>query len=303
MATPEFDQTIKPILLTLRWCGLWPSDGHSRAYRMYGISMLVVFSFLLTLTMLIQLFGFNDFDSLTDSMYMALTEFALFIKIVNFYLRNDSMHKHVQTAKNFQLETYAEVKLFNTRMRLIHRIIVMLFISVNIAHFSSEMKTFFTPGLLLLFPASYPAGWLDGGAKYLLAYGHQSIGAFITSNLEAYTCLMLYMVAVQMEILGMRLRSFGHDIVDSSNRGQSDAKRRNNGRKRFNQLRKFIQLHQRILMLGISSMSIQMKHSQIIFIGISGMPRIFRSISPNRSSARSLSAQWSFVALPVKLPK
>lgn len=254
MATPEFDQTIKPILLTLRWCGLWPSDGPSRAYRVYGISMLVIFSFLLTLTMLIQLFGFTDFDSLTDSMYMALTEFALFIKTANFFLRNDSMQQHVRTAKNFQLETHDEVKLFNTRMRFIRRIIVMLFVSVNIAHFSTEMKTVFTPGLLLLFPASYPTGWLDGGAKYLFVYGHQSIGAFITSNLsaalEAYTCVMLYMVAVQMEILGMRLRSFGHHTGDNANRGQSDAKRMNKNHEQLGQLREFIQLHQRILMLG-----------------------------------------------------
>lgn len=267
MAVPEFDYTFRPTILSLRWCGLWLAKNHSIAYKVYGFLLIIAFSVLLTLPMLIQMIAFTDVSNLTDSMYMALTELALFIKIVNFYVYNDSMQQQMRTAQNFLLETYAEIKLFKAKMRFIYRITIVLFVSVNVAQFSTEIKTLATPGTLFLFPASYPASWLQGGAKYWLAYGHQTIGAIITSNLsaalEAFTCAMLIMVSTQMEILGMRLQSLGHVIDFDSTGTKTGLKSRNTSREQLDQITKYIQLHQQITKLEFPP---NMKSSLLIWL-------------------------------------
>lgn len=254
MATPELDRVFNPIVLIFRIMGLWPTGSNAIVYKMYGIVHLTIFSLLLTTTMMIQLLAFTDFEQITKTMYMSLSQLALCLKVVNFYVRMQLMQKLLETTKRFQLNSMAEEILFNERMRFIAKIVMMLIVSVNVAHFSAEFKAIMTPELLLPFPCWYPASWFDDGIKYYLAYSHQSLGAFFTSNLngamEAYSAAFLFMIGAQMEILAIRLRSIGIDDkppVPSSVSHRRD-KLQNRKWDHMQHIKKCIQVHQQILM-------------------------------------------------------
>lgn len=244
MATPELKRVFTPIVLIFRIMGLWPTENAGIAYKVFGIVQLTVFSLLLTTTMMIELIAFTEMDQITQTMYMTMAQLSLFMKIVNFYVRMDSMQWILGTTEKFQLNSDAEVKLFNERMRFIYKIVMTLIISCNVAHFSAELKAAMTPEMLLPFPCWYPESWLVGGITYYLAYAHQSLGAFFTSNLngamEAYSAAYLYMIGAQIEILGMRLRRIG---TLTSNRNDSTQRKC----EQMEHIRQCIQIHQQIL--------------------------------------------------------
>lgn len=253
MESPELKRVFKPIVFILRLMGLWPAPDGSIAYKVFGIVHILIFSLLLTITMLIQLVAFTEMDQITKTSYMTLAQLSLFMKIVNFAFRLNAMQRALETTEKFRLNSFAEVKLFNERMRLIYKIVMTLIISCNVAHFSAEFKAIMTPEMLLPFPCWYPESWFDGGIRYYIAYSHQSLGAFFTSNLngamEAHSAAYLYMIGAQMEILGMRLRCIGIDDkqpVESSQTGRPEHKE---------QIRKCIQIHQQILKFEIDRIS------------------------------------------------
>lgn len=253
MSKPELNRVFNPIVFIFRVMGLWPAENGRIAYKVYGIVQLTIFSLLLTTTMMIQLLAFTDLDQMTKIMYMTLAQLSLFMKVINFYVRLNSMQRILQTTKEFQLHSFAEEKLFNERMRFIFKIVMTLIISCNVAHFSAEFKAIMTPEMLLPFPCWYPESWFDGGFKYFLAYSHQSLGAFFTSNLngamEAYSAAYLYMISAQMEILGMRLRRIGIDdnqYVASVRNDQAERKR-----EQMENIRHCVRIHQQILKLEI----------------------------------------------------
>lgn len=250
MATPELKHIFSPIILIFRAVGLWPAENERIAYKVYGIVQFTIFSLLLTATQVIQLLAFTEIDQITKTMYMSLAQLSLVIKVVNFYVRLNSMQRLLETTKKFQLKSFTEEKLFNERMRFIYKIVMALIISCNVAHFSAELKAIMTPEMLLPFPCWYPESWFDGGIKYFLVYIHQSLGAFLTSNLngamEAYAAIYLYMIGIQMEILGIRLRCIG---IDDGNQPLKSHRtdRTTRRREQIEHIRQCIQTHQQIM--------------------------------------------------------
>lgn len=154
------------------------------------------------------------------------------------------MQELFETAKKFQLETAAEVALFDKRMRFNYRIVLLLFISVNTAHASAELKAIFSPEMLFPFPAWYPHSWIDGNVSRWLSYAHNSLshlmGSNIVSAIDGYPTSLLIVVSVQMEILGARLAALGHD--------------RNHSGCDYERIKECIGIHQQILELSIWSM-------------------------------------------------
>lgn len=242
-STEKFDQVFRPVILVFRLVGLWPRGKQTITYIVYGAMVFLIFSLFLTIIEFIQLFKFTESGKLTATMFMALTDLAVLLKYVNFYWRWQAMQEMHKSARNFRLETEAEVKLFNKRMQFNYWIVMSLFISVNTAHTGTELKTIFSPNLLLPFPAWYPESWFDDGIKYWLMYAHNSIGHVIGSNLvsaiDGYPTSLLFIVSVQMEILGLRLKAIGNDELLSRNRQNRE------------RIIKCIQIHQQILELSI----------------------------------------------------
>lgn len=256
MVSPDvFNQVFRPIIFVFRLAGLWPSGNRTLIYIVYGTAFFFIFSFALTVSELVQLIKFTESANLTQNMFMTLTDLAVLLKFVNFYWRWHSMQELYETARDFERETVAEVKLFNKRMRFNYWIVLLLFISVNTAHAGAELKTIWSPDLLLPFPAWYPPSWLDGGVMYWLTYAHNSLSHLIGSNLvsaiDGFPTSLLFMVSVQMEILGSRLKSLGDDgpLTHTGHLKNGESRMRNlQCRKR---IIKCIQTHQQILELSI----------------------------------------------------
>lgn len=203
------------LLIVFCIIGLWrPKWISNNIYKYYSIIMIFVFSFLLTLTMLINLILLKDKEQLTDSMYMTLTELALFLKICNFHGHNRSIQSLLISVQNFQLETPQEIEIYQNKARFYFQILLMDFMFTNLSHVMIQLRALLSSEYIQPFPAWYP---FDSGfsiRRYWLIYVHQLIGMTLTSNLnvsiELYPNFMLYMVSVQMEILCNRLRNIGH---------------------------------------------------------------------------------------------
>lgn len=246
-----------PIIFIIRVNGLWPSEGYSAAYNIYGYVLFAVFSVFLTLTMCVQMFAFkiSGEESLTDSMYMALTEIALVLKIVNFRVRVRAIQRMMHQLKSFHLESEAEKHEFNKRLRLLFYIYPLFIMGANFACLSSHFRVFASSKYILPFPAFYGFDHGTGGIPYWLIYVHQTIGMTLTSNLnvniDMMSNLLMFMCSVQMDILGMRLRSLGYDNADDG-RASNQLLGDRGQLRTLVRLKESIQLHQQIDALSIA---------------------------------------------------
>lgn len=208
----------EPVIKVFRVVGLWPEKEAYTLYWIYGLLNMSIFSFLFTTTMMIQLVFFTDLADLTETMYMALTEFALSFKILNFIMRLRSMQDLLETIKNFRLNSNAEKEHYNKRLKLLYTWLMLDFCMTNIAHLFTVIKVLLDPRRLLAFPAWFPFNWIDNTHNYIIAFIYELIGMGITSNIQVvigmYANLMFCMISVQLEILSMRLRSIGHKTND-----------------------------------------------------------------------------------------
>lgn len=251
----DLNKVLLPILFVLKISGLWPSAVPSKIYKLYGYIVIVIFSVVLTLPMCIQIFASVEKTSLTDSMFMALTEIALMLKIANFYFRIQSMQNLLGKLKSFHIETDDEREQFDKKLNFIFSAWLIFMIGANMAGFSAQLKVFASPEYILPFPAYYYMDHTDGGAKYWIIYAHQTIGMTLTSNLnvciEMFPNLLMYMCFVEMEILGMRLRSLGYNITDDESRDIRARDPETTQGKVLRRLKNCIQLHQEIDSLSI----------------------------------------------------
>lgn len=208
----------EPIIKVFRFVGLWPQNESETGYWIYGLLNMSIFSFLFTTAMMIQLVAFTNLPDLTETMYMALTEFALSFKILNFLIRLRSMQDLLETIKNFHLNSNAEKEHYNKRLKLLYTVLVIDFCMTNIAHLFTAIKVLIDPRRLLPFPAWFPFNWIDNRHNYIIAFIYESIAMGITSNIQVvigmYSNLMLCMIGTQFEILSMRLRSIGHETAE-----------------------------------------------------------------------------------------
>lgn len=253
MFRTNLSRVINPIIFVFNIIGLWPKEqGKTHLYKLYGIIMFILFSLLVTISMIIELFLFTEMENLTDNMYMALTEFALLIKIINFYSRLDSMQHQLRIVQNFRLESVDEVKQFDRRLNFIFWILMLDFISTGLAVTNAMIKSLLSKSgeWLLLFPAWYPIDWRNDRKSFWMSFGHQYLALILTSNLnvaiEMYPNFLLFMISAEMEILGGRLNVLGYEkrlnddcVIVTNSAKQNEI---------LKQLKSYIKIHQEILM-------------------------------------------------------
>lgn len=215
-----------PILIVFGIIGLWrPKWISPNIYKYYSIFIIFTFPFLLTLTMLINLIFLKDKEQLTDSMYMTLTQLALFLKICNFCARNRSIQSLLTTVQSFELENSREETIYQKKIRFYFRILVINYFFTNWSHVMLQLRALSSSVYVDAFPAWYPFEPEEFSfVKYWTIYFHQFVGILLTSNsnvtIEMYPNFMLYMVSSQMDILCDRLKNIGYQKqkVDYSNK-------------------------------------------------------------------------------------
>lgn len=240
-------QATNRMVVVFRWVGLWPSKDSSIFYWMYGMFVLSTASFLFTFTMMFQLICFTKKEDLTENSFMALTELALFVKIVNFYYRYRSMQSHLDTINEFEFCTDAERKLFMKRLKFAYFVYMMDFIILNVSIVMTFAGAISAPDRKIAFPAWHPFDWENNTNNYVIVVLYQLCAMGISGNVQVviqqYPSLMFYCISGQMEILSMRLRNMGHKEL-SEESSQVDKENLENISQSLN---KCIRTHHRIL--------------------------------------------------------
>lgn len=256
----EVERATWPSIVAIRILGFLPIRDASKAYKCYSILVFTLFLLMPSLLMQFRVFILNEIEKIAEDMYIATCYFSFMIKIWIFQMRWDSMQRLVQIAKNFRLESDEELDLLKAKTRITIRIIVALFISVNVAHFSAESKVFLSHEVLFPFPVWYPEDWFHG-VKYSIALTQQFIAGVYSSNtnaaFEGFTATLLIIVNVQLDILGLRLKSIGYgenEMPASGNLNRSIRMRAEQAQ--LKRLITCIRLHMEISALSISHFTI-----------------------------------------------
>lgn len=194
--------------------GIWPKQGASICYWIYGIVIVSIFSVLFTTAMIIQLIGFTEMSHLTGAMFMTLTQFSLMTKILNLYMHLRSIQQLLRSVEEFKLETTAEREHFNKRLKLIFVLLVIDFLITNLSHILAVIMVLLDSNRTLTFPFWCPIDWKDNSRNYWFVFTFEFIAMAITSNTHAaiqwHPTFVFCMISTKTEILSMRLKNIGY---------------------------------------------------------------------------------------------
>lgn len=193
--------------------GLWPPK-HAVFYKIYGILFQFVFSFLFSVFMCINLFILENKGNMTDALHMSLTEVALFIKVVNFFVRGKAMQTMLRTIQEFKLENLDEERIIDEKLSFFLKVSIYYYGMANMAGFSGDFAALVAKDVRLPFQGWYPLDWKHNRLSYWIVFVYQGIGMFITSNLnitiELFPMFLMFMISAKVEILGRRLQMIGY---------------------------------------------------------------------------------------------
>lgn len=268
-APADLSSVTRVIIFSLRVFGLWqPARGSwTTLYAFYGIAFCTTFSGIYTLFMCINLFFIPDLHELTDASYMTLTELALLVKIVNFYILNRNMQALYVTMKAFTLENDEEREFVALRVNFFFRITIFYYSLSNGAALLTEISSALSADWKLPYNGWYPyLDWRHKSKDYWIAFTYQCLGMTSTCNMnvtiDTFAIFFMYMISVQMEVLGKRLSAMGY-----ANTRTGDSREKAENLKRFKDQ---VKLHQVML----ESTKIFEGHFAVAFfsqISVSGM--------------------------------
>lgn len=205
----------------MRILGMWYPKTHKIIYFVYSAMYLFICPGLTNLFMLIYLLKLNDRKDLTYGLYMFLTQFCGFIKFICFLVKNNDFQKLVKRAKAFQLESDFEEKLVKQHIRFFFRVTIFYYVMAMIAIHTTELMAFFSEDVKLPFSSWYPyLDWKNNNRDYWIAaaYQHVSItsASLLIITIDVLFSLLLYIVSIEIELIGHRLTKIGHFTKKSS---------------------------------------------------------------------------------------
>lgn len=204
-------------LFYFRAFGLWPPEHPilRMIYQIYGFIFHCIFSLAYTVFMVINVFILEDMTKITDALYMSLTEVALLVKTMNFFIRAKIMQDMLAQIQSFHLETDEERKLIKDKLKFFLRISIYYYGVAYLGIYSSFYGAAVSKEVRLPYQGWYPLDWQHNNISYWITFAYQSIGMIITCNInitiELFPMFLMFMTSVQMEILGGRLQAIGHD--------------------------------------------------------------------------------------------
>lgn len=215
LAEPIVNEASWSVLFVMRYFGLYPNSTSSRWYIYYGYSILLIFSWTYTLSMILGLCQLEDWTNSTEAIYMTLTEVAVTVKGLTFRFRVNNLNDLLKLARKFKLESDDEIDLLRRYIKWLVRLTIFFFAAVIYAQASVEIAAAFNPENVLPYSAWYPYfDWKQNNVHYWLLYIYQVIGLFITAFMnvcvEIVGALLLCMNTFQMEVLGIRMRKLGY---------------------------------------------------------------------------------------------
>lgn len=234
--------------------GLWskfqPNTISSAIYHTISYTMHFTLSLCYTVFMLVGLMFRSDVDEITSSICVTFTCVAYCAKILNFYWHNADMKNCFHQVNEFVLENEHEEELLRIRLVPFKKLSLFYYIVPNICGITAYLKPIFATETELPFLGWYPLDWAHKSLDYWMTYVYQVVGIFIEINLnvtlELFPSYLMYMLSIQMEILGLRLEGMssatcGNDVL------VNDISLRNKGQQEvFGKMVNYLKMHQKM---------------------------------------------------------
>lgn len=194
--------------------GLWKpfekSNWQQFLYSSYSIIFLTIFSVIYAALMVCDIFFLTDFTDLTNRLYMSLTEAALVIKVINFFLNNRDWQKCLSDLKDFRIKSLAEERIMQKSARIFYIMMSVYFLCPNCSVHALGITPLFSTETTLMYTGWYPGfNWQSNSRDYWCVYAYQYIGILITCNLnvaiDSYYCFLMHTISAQIKIFGHRL--------------------------------------------------------------------------------------------------
>lgn len=211
------DRSISKIRFMFRIFGCWRSEPSSRWYSLYSIMYLVLFPACLTFFMFMFLWRLDNYEELSYGLYMFLTQFCGLIKVLCFQLRNSELRQFFERIKMFQVHGDFEEKLVTHRSRFFDRVSALYYTMAITALHITILMAIFSETARLPFSSWYPMlDWQNDAQHYWIAIAYQYVAiisaCFLIQTVDAYFNFSLFVVSIQLEIIGHRLRAIGSTI-------------------------------------------------------------------------------------------
>lgn len=201
----------KTLIIFFRILGLWYYPDTTVAYKFYAFTLHFIFSFLYVICYVVNLFFLTNLSEATHSLYITLTVVALFVKTINFYWYNSRIQANLVKIQQFQLNDDDEIELVGRRMKMFMKLMLYYYGVANTTGLTTYINALFATPTQLPFYAWYPVDWKHNSRDYWIAYSYQTIGMIMEVNLnitiESFPCFVMFMISVQMELLGRRLEN------------------------------------------------------------------------------------------------
>lgn len=226
--------------------GFNPSS--SLLYICYSIIFHGCATFIFVFCLCLSIFFITSVDETTHCLYMSLTCLAYAFKVANYYYYHREIYTCLGVVKMFELRNEEEVLIYNRRNDRLTRIAWFYYIIPTVCGGSAYFKPFLYENVQLPFRAWYPFDWRNVEEYYWIAWAYQVVGmCFIILNnvtIDLTPTYLLNIVAIQTEILGLRLSKLGKIFsADKFNMSPFALEQQQN----FRDLVDCIKLHQSIL--------------------------------------------------------
>lgn len=137
-------KSIEGVLTFLKVCGLWPNyKQYYVPYIIYAIIFQIIFTFLYTSFKLVNFFFLTEVNLITKTLFICLSEVALFVKVFNFTFYNKELQQMLVDIQEFELINDVEKELHQERQLLFTRILNFQLLMAEFAIFFSCVSPFF----------------------------------------------------------------------------------------------------------------------------------------------------------------
>lgn len=224
--TEVFTKPIRTFLCRILFVfGLWKPFEKPKLrqylYSLYSVVFLAIFSIMYTASMVVNIFLLTDFSELSNRLFMSLTEAALAVKVINFFLNNREWQLILSQLNDFRTKCARDEEVLSSRIRLISIAMKAFICNVQIC----VNATAFIPLLVgtknLLYSGWYPGfDWENNQRDFWVVYAYQYIGILITGSLnvaiDVYYWFVIYILSGQYNIVGDRIESVQFDATKDS---------------------------------------------------------------------------------------
>lgn len=209
----------------LHLVGLWPViSSHNDdccswlgrlAYAAYAIVFQLIFTIAYDTFKCINFLHMTDLSVITRAMFICLTELSLAVKIVNFWLRMDTMQRFLANIQHgIALRDQREHATVDAAFAVLRRVILWFLVTANTLLVFSYLSPVLVAEPMLPYPGWYPLDWQHNSRDYWCVWLYQVLGMFFQIQalviIEVYFIYLMVVASTQLDVLGGRIERIGY---------------------------------------------------------------------------------------------